>query len=105
MGGEISLATTTFMPKAIAFGGGVYLVVGDTFTSPVGTYGIRVDPNGAVLDATPFLIASGRSNPVVASDGSNFLVAFAGLAGVRVGANGQLLDTALLDLTPTGANP
>jgi MYXO-CTERM domain-containing protein len=109
VGGEIALATTAFTPRSIAFGGGVYLVVGDTFTSPAVSYGIRVAPNGTVLDAAPFVLASGQSYPAVASDGNNFFVVFRTLAptipAIRVGSNGQLLDAALLDVYPTGANP
>jgi MYXO-CTERM domain-containing protein len=110
VGGEIVLATTaSFTARGIAFGGGVYLVVGDTFTSPAVSYGVRVAPNGTVLDAAPFVLASGQDYPAVASDGSNFLVVFRTLSktipAIRVGANGQLLDPALLDVYPAGANP
>jgi len=60
-------------------------------------YGARVTPAGEVLDPIGIPIAVGKSNqlmPVVAFDGTNFMVVWSdlGLHGARVAPNGTVLD-------------
>ena len=66
--------------------------------------GVRVSPDGTVLDNPPLLIRqqannSGPGDPVIASDGSNWLVVWPefvdqvrGLRGARVAPDGSVLD-------------
>lgn len=71
---------------AVAFGGGVYLVV---WSEPLGgTRGVRVRPDGLVLDSTPIEISDESSGflPAVVFDGSSFVVAG------RYGADVQLVE-------------
>ncbi len=109
VGAEIAVGTAAFSPKSIAFGGGVYLVVGDTFSPSTQSLALRIDASGHVLDSAPFLLATGQSNPMVASDGTRFLIVFrpstTAVPAVRVGTDGQLLDASPLDLFPAGAEP
>jgi hypothetical protein len=70
----------------IAFGGGVFLVVWQDFRSgkDLDIYGVRVSPEGKVLDASPIAVVVAprtQCNPDVASDGDGFLVAWQGVQG------------------------
>lgn len=92
----------------VAFGGTNYLVVWqderDTATSLRDVYGTRVNTAGDVLDTAGIAIStatSSQSNPALAHDGTNFLVAWSeyrndgassGIFGKRVSAKGEVLD-------------
>ena len=65
----------------VAFGGSGYLVVWQSHMphSPYEICGARLDPNGAVLDSEPILIASRDydcASPSVAFDGTDYIVAW-----------------------------
>lgn len=99
---------------AVAFDGQNYLVVWFDSAGPAGTlavpgyYATRVTPAGVVLDTTPILIAQQNAagptyTPVVAFDGSNYLVAYPDnrsttlgevttLSATRVSRSGVVLD-------------
>jgi hypothetical protein len=82
----------------VAFDGTNFLVVWRTTTWPYGVslYGARVTPGGTVLDTTPIQISSTYAvSPVIASDGTNYLVAWSGFPGIvatRVSPSGTVLD-------------
>ncbi len=78
-------------PPAVAWNGSRYLVV---FSLDGDVLGVRLDATGAVLDPAGFLVAPtgsspSRENPVVASDGVDFFVAWfqSHVFGVRVSAS------------------
>ena len=107
---------------AAAFGQTSYLVVwSDQRTgeidAPDGTtgadiYGIRVNPDGTVLDPASFPIAvaaGSQTSPQVAFDGTNWMVVWAdsrdpsghtGTYGARVATDGTLLDPQGIPLSP-----
>ncbi|MDI3291924.1 hypothetical protein QHF83_51920, partial [Polyangium sp. 15x6] len=102
---------------AIAYGGGQYLVVWEDSreafagegTINVPLYAARVALDGTPLDSPAFRIGRG-SKPAVASDGSGFLVTFAGApgaacnqCGVRLDASGAILDATPLTIAATGS--
>ena len=94
----------------VAFNGQNWLVAwqtereGDRYKSDV--MGVRIAPDGTVLDRTPILISAGQSSDPrtvwdVASDGANWVVTWRGLdaaagiytvEGARVGPDGTVLD-------------
>jgi hypothetical protein len=99
--GGIVLAQTYATPfRAVAFNGSIYLVLwqGDDWQ----IRGARVSPAGVVLDAGGFPITAGAlfpSEATVASDGTDFLVAWAdarfgccSIFGTRVTGSGTALD-------------
>ena len=108
--GEFLIDTSiTYVPApeyqedaAVAFGGGVYLVVwtGD----PLQIRGARVTESGGVLDPVGFSISSAGPRadyaPAVAFDGTNFLVVWSSehgdtddIHGARVSPSGNVLDS------------
>ena len=106
--GEFPIATdnSTHQYPAVAFDGTNFLVVWQQLSTSGATvgsiYGVRVDPSGSVLDASPIAIAtapSGDISPGVAFDGTNYLVVWArnqasgtDIYGARVSTTGALLD-------------
>lgn len=97
---------TTGVP-AVAWNGQVYLVVWYEFQM---LWGMRVGPQGEVLDPGGFVIGN-RPNPFIwpsiASDGQNFLVVEVSNSRVlatRVGGDGSILDEQPLVLMPAGAS-
>ncbi|HEX8698502.1 MAG TPA: hypothetical protein VF815_06685, partial [Myxococcaceae bacterium] len=100
---------------AVASNGTDYLVVWDDIrnSTTVRVYGTRVSNAGVVLDSGGFLLSSStfdQSSPVVASNGTDFLVAWMDfrnpssrdIYGTRVSAHGTALDGSGLAL---GAHP
>jgi len=87
-----------FDRPAIAFGGGVYLVVWQQSDIDPAIWAMRIDPNGTVLDS-PFRLGSGYQ-PEVAFDGRVFVVAarngYAEIWSQRVTPGFVLLDPAPL---------
>jgi hypothetical protein len=94
----------------VAFGGGKYLVVwADENYWDI--YGALVDTNGTVFPPFSIRTAAGmQQNPVVASDGENFLVVWedfethwpdAHIFGTRVSPTGQVLDPAGIHIAYT----
>jgi hypothetical protein len=104
----VSEATNTQSLPALAFDGINYLAVWNDARSGTSgdIYGARIGPGGAVLD--PYGIAvtakiNSQSNPAVAFDGTNYLLAWSDdrngdrdIYGARVSQTGALLDTAAL---------
>lgn len=103
---------------AIAFGGGVYLVVWSAY--PSGSFdardifGARVTTDGQVLDPGGFAISAAPSVeelPSVTFDGQSFLVAWhargdvvsLGVHAARVSLDGIVLDPAGIEITPDHA--
>lgn len=100
-----TVAAGGFHP-ALAYGGGVYLAAYARPSAPNHLFGVFVLPSGAV--GPEFRIYSGsgtevQTNPTVAFDGTNFLVAWehlvdpglpgtADIHGARVATNGTILD-------------
>ncbi len=98
---------------AVASDGTGYLVVWqDDRSDDLGDiYGARMTSQGIVLDTAGFVIAQGtdiQDQPVLCSDGSNFLVAWVthnsssgdyGICGARVTPQGMVLDTAGFAIT------
>ncbi len=92
----------------VAFGDSFFLVA---WGGDAGLQGCRVTPTGALLDTTPLRLTVDDmhqpSFPQVAFDGTNFLVARRDDDGVhrcvRVGTNGDILDTADITLGPAGS--
>lgn len=80
----------------VAWAGAVWLVVfRESGFSPKRVFGVRIAADGTILDPTPFEISPSLSNapPVVASDGTSFLVLLETAAGTytrRVFADGAL---------------
>jgi hypothetical protein len=93
---------------AVAYGGGVYLVVWEDWRNGdenVEIYGARVNPGGTVLDPAGITISTANGNqthPSVAFNGTNFLVAwedyrngsasYTDIYGARVTPGGTVLD-------------
>jgi len=86
----------------LAWNGSTYLVVWEStrptqFYRTQGVFAARVDPSGQVLDQPPIVIDDeddyDERFPVVASDGSGWMVAWAD----RIGAVGARLDAAYVD--------
>jgi hypothetical protein len=105
-------------PAVVASNGSDYLVVWphhDASGNAIDIRAARVTSSGSVLDASGFVIAPLRSLPglgndfavpVVASDGSDYLVAWVDytpdrLYGARVTAGGQVLDPTPVELADT----
>ena len=99
---------------ASANGGGFVVVWAvsyvDIYQQP-GVYAMRLDPNGALLDAAPVKIIANQANlqaPTAAFDGTNWLVAwhrYTGgttgydVAGARLGKSGPALDATPIDIS------
>jgi hypothetical protein len=91
----------------VAFGGGKYLVVWSD-ENYWDIYGAFVDTNGTVFPSFVIRSANGlQQNPVVASDGENFLVVWedfgthwpdANIFGTRVSSAGQVLDPGAIEI-------
>jgi VCBS repeat-containing protein len=102
----ISAAANNQMAPAVAWNGTNYLVVWQDDRTTAGTfdvYGARVSAAGSVLDASGFVVSAAtglQQHPRVASDGTNWLVAYedtrAGGAldiyATRVSAAGAVMD-------------
>ena len=76
----------------VTFGGTSYLVTWRNGNTVVGQ---RVSPQGALLDAQPFVIASAASVSFSTAGGGNHLVVWqtaTGIFGARVDSSGQVLD-------------
>ncbi|MGA8048976.1 MAG: hypothetical protein WCA09_02235 [Burkholderiales bacterium] len=87
---------------AVAYGGGVYLIVYVSTTPPSNVYGVIVDPSSGPGSPFPVTTTTGtdvQSHPSVAFDGTNFLVAWehwqgasfpatSDIVGARVGTAG-----------------
>lgn len=113
-----SVAPGGYRP-AVAYGGGVYLVVYAKPTSPgsLNLWGRVVLPSGAVGTEFPIYSGSGtevETDPSVAFDGTNFLVAWEHLAGssspetadiygARVATSGVVLSSPILISTASEA--
>jgi hypothetical protein len=83
-----------------AFDGANYLVVWEDHRDGVDVYGARVTPAGIVLDRTGLAIstaAGAQQSPVVAFDGTNYLVVW------HDTRNGSLDDIYAARVTPAGA--
>ncbi|WNG30379.1 hypothetical protein F0U62_44985 [Cystobacter fuscus] len=90
---------------AVAHDGTNFLVVWQEYYggSSVGIRGVRVSSTGSVVDTTPIALASQNTHlgrPVVAHDGTNFLVVWqdgrnggTDIYGTRVSGAGTVLDT------------
>ncbi len=93
-------ATLTFEPD-VASNGTDYLVTALDGPGPATVYGARVSGAGAVLDASPFAIASGATDaPRVASALGTYLVTWPGTGceAARVASTGTVTDTTPLAL-------
>src|SRR6185436_3686769 len=85
------------------------LTVGDRTVGNFHIYGIRTDQSGNVIDPTEILIsaaADAQVRPVVAFDGTNYLVVWedyttgaADITGARVTAAGTVLDPAGIQIS------
>ena len=108
----ISTAPNTQSGPALAFDGTNYLVVwadfrtsgsGDIYGAQVTTGGGVIQPNGIAISAP----TTGQTNPAVAFDGTNFLVAWqddrsgtdTDIWGARVNKSGSVLDASGVRLT------
>lgn len=111
----IATSVGSNQPFISAANGGGFLVVWavsyvDIYQA-AGVYGTRLDPNGVVLDAAPFTLATGQASPQgpkAAFDGTNWLVAWhrnAGgtttydIAGARIGKTGAVLDSPAIKIS------
>jgi hypothetical protein len=98
---------TTLIPRQnaetrprLAWNGSVYLLVWeDTRASSGDVYALRLSKTGTPLAATATQVGSGGSLPVVASDGSDFLVAWT-TSGQAQAARVSGTTGAVLDMTP-----
>ena len=94
---------------AVAYNGTAYLVAAQTTAANSDIVGARVSPAGAVLDANPFDVAAtaaSEAQPSVASDGTNWLVAWevpvgtvAKVRAARVSPACAALDSPALSLS------
>ena len=106
-GFAIATDNSTHLDPAVAFDGVNFLVVWQQLATSGATlgsiYGVRVSPDGQVIDPAPIMIAdpaNGAFSPSVAFDGTNYLVVWsegsgnltAGIYGTRVSKAGALLD-------------
>lgn len=107
IGPEIAIDAPVIFPgtggdqfdPAVSYAGGQYLVVWTDMRFAVeDIYGVRVSATGTLLDTTgvPISIAGGvQENPVVATDGTNWMVAWGSQAemfATRITAAGAVLD-------------
>ncbi len=95
--GKMAQPTVLFSGKSasLAYGGGEYLLASE-HTSGDALRGTRLTIGGAAQSAS-FPISATGSEPCVASDGSDFFVAWSAgtaLKGTRVSATGTVLDPA-----------
>ena len=118
-GNGIAVATVpgNQVEPSVAFDGTNYLVVwqhlptatADDYRSDV--FGARATPAGEVLDPEGIPIATTTDNedrPVVAFDGTNYLVAwherYGGIHATRISTAGTVLDSTALTISPNGWN-
>jgi hypothetical protein len=103
-GFEASFAAYDQYSPAVGFNGSSYLAVWEDMRSDSGdVYGARVTPDGMLLDTSNVRISAcsnQQRSPTVASNGTDFLVAWEDsrsgsfdIYGTRVTAAGQVLDT------------
>lgn len=119
-GFAVSSTASSHMAPAVGWNGTSFLVAwrsGSSDGSGDGAIeGVRVSPAGAVLDATPIAIADEGplgflEDPAVASDGADFLVAWAAegpgaVEARRVSGAGAILDpTAIVLASPRARAP
>jgi len=117
VGSAFTVAADGFHP-AVAYGGSVYLVVYAKPTAGnLSLYGVIVQPSGSVGSEFQIYTGSGtelQTNPSVAFDGTNFLVAWeryadsgtpasADIYGARVAASGTVLASPIYVSTATEA--
>lgn len=98
---------------AVAWNGDEYLVVWEEYDSVIKNsqiFGVRIDTDGVLLDATPIAIVPGN-DPAVAASGTDFLVVsthepinhYREVLGVRIDTNGVVLDATPLTVGDTYA--
>ncbi len=126
---SVSPAVSEQVEFSVARGGDQYLVVWsdyrgaavrtDAQQSAVDVFGIRLDAQGAPIDAAPFLVAGGmgtQNRPLVAWNGTAWLVVYVSqdpvaayydnvMRAVRVSAAGQILDATPISFPPTEFSP
>jgi hypothetical protein len=103
---EVAYATAEsdqLYPAAASNGTNSLVIWSDGRSGPTDIYGARFAPDGTVLDPAGIVIstaANGQTSPAVASDGANYLVAWADqrggeqdIYGARVTPQGSVLDT------------
>jgi hypothetical protein len=101
---------------SVSFNGSLFFVVWESWDTDFevsNIYGIRIGPDGAVLDPAGFRICTAPGNPyepAVGSDGTNFLAVWvdgrsgrSALYGARVTSAGTLLDSSGIPIS-TGAD-
>jgi hypothetical protein len=100
-------AANEVTPRLTANGTGFFAVWDSARNGSHDIYGARVDASGGVLDPGGLPIATTASDevqPVVAFDGTQYLVAWhtggVGIQATRVSANGTPLDSPALTLSP-----
>lgn len=101
--------TERLSPPAVAYGGGVYLVVYTKFgVAANAVFGRRFARDGTPIDPAPFMIGYHAEAPSVAFGGGHFLVAWraalngaGGLDGTLVGSEGP--PESVRQLVPPGA--
>lgn len=87
----------TGLSPAITFGAGNYFATWVSTSAPAKIRGVRIGPNGALLDAAPIDVAQGSKDtlqPKVAFDGTNYFVAWkdGSVRVARVSTTGKALD-------------
>ena len=103
-GFPLTSTPNTQVDPAVAYGSDSYLVVwGDSRASGPSIFGARIGPQGATLDPAGIRISPGadyQSKPVIAWNGTNYLVAWNSTQGEarRVAPAGKVIDAADIDL-------
>ncbi|KPJ59689.1 MAG: hypothetical protein AMJ46_10070 [Latescibacteria bacterium DG_63] len=112
----LSTSVSSQSGVAAAYGSTKYLVVWEEVRGASGydIRGVRVDPSGAVLDATSIGISTGSYNqtsPDVAFDGINYFVVWqddsngdSDVYGARVDTNGVVLDVSGISIAALSDN-
>jgi hypothetical protein len=114
-GFEVSFAAYNQYSPAVDFNGSDFLAAwADVRSDSADIYGARVTPDGVLLDICNVQISvcpNQQRSPAVASDGTDFLVAWedyrsgpSDIYGTRVSASGQVLDTLGILVSGAGGN-